>query len=223
MTIAGVVVQVSQNLRARGRGVTLNAGPVTMSMRSTTPNGQGVPLAPDGSLVLARSGEVPIEASGLAPGSMVTQTLFSDPVTLGSSVVNTSGDFRATPKIPANTPLGSHTLSVQGTTNAGDAFTLNIGVTVATPAVALGADPILDASLVRSNGTPLINARARGVQARCLVTFTAAKQSARELASAQGFARATLPAPTARTAAVKVTMRVSGKGCVSRTASTSVR
>jgi hypothetical protein len=223
MTIGGQEVQVQRDPQPRGRGVTFSAGPVTMTMRSTTPNGQGVPLAPDGSLVLARSGEVPIEASGLAPGSTVTQTLYSDPVDLGTTTANGDGDVRAAPRIPANTPLGSHTLSIQGTANTGDPFTLNIGVTVATPVVALGADPILDANLVRKNGTSLVHARARGVQAGCLVTFTAGKQTVRERASAQGAAQATLPARSPRPGAVKVSMRVSGKGCVTKTASTIVR
>lgn len=223
MTIGGQEVQVQRESRPRGRGVTFSAGPVTMTMRSTAPNGQGVPLAPDGSLVLARSGEVPIEASGLAPGSTVTQTLYSNPVDLGSATVNSAGDVRAAPTIPASTPLGSHTLSIEGTTNTGDAFTFNIGVTVATPVVALGSDPVLDATLVRKHGTSLIDARARGVQARCLVAFTAGKQTARARGSTQGVASVTLPAASPRSGAVKVTMRVSGQGCVPRTESTIAR
>lgn len=223
MTIGGQEVQVQRESRPRGRGVSFSAGPVTMTMRSTTPNGQGVPLAPDGSLVLARSGEVPIEASGLAPGSTVTQTLYSNPVDLGTATVNSAGDVRAAPTIPASTPLGSHTLSIEGTTNTGDAFTFDIGVTVATPVVALGSDPVLDATLVRKHGTALIDARARGVQARCLVAFTAGKQAVRARASTQGAASATLPAPSPRSGAVKVTMRVSGQGCVPRTESTIAR
>jgi IPT/TIG domain len=223
MTIGGQEVQVQRYAQPRGRGVSFSGGPVTMTMRSTAPNGQGVPLAPDGSLVLARSGEVPIEASGLAPGSLVTQTLYSNPVDLGSTTANSAGDVRAAPTIPANTPLGSHALSIQGTTNTGDAFTFTIGVTVATPVVALGSAPVLDATLVRKHGTTLIDARARGVQARCLVTFTAGKQTARERASAQGVARATLPAPSPRSGAVKVIMRVSGLGCVNESVSTIAR
>lgn len=223
MTIGGQVVQVERESQPRGRGVTLSAGPVTMTMRSTTPNGQAVPLTADGSLILARSGEVPIEASGLSPGSVVTQTLFSDPIDLGSSVVDASGDFRATPKIPPTTPLGNHTLSVRGTTNTGHPFTLNIGVTVATPAAALGSDPIL---VVKPTGTahgPAALATATGVQARCTVTFSTGKTSVRTRSTTQGTARATLQPIRIRSGRVPVTMRVSGKGCFPITVSKTVR
>lgn len=223
MLIGGQEIEVQKEEKPRGLGVTVSAGPVTVAVRSTTPTGQSVPVAADGSLVLARSGEVPIEASGLEPGSVVTQTLFSDPVDLGSTIVDSSGNFTSAPKIPATTPVGSHTLSVRGTTNTGDAFSLDIGVIVATPAVALGADPVLIASYVRQEATSEVRVAAEGVQARCLVTFTAGKQKARERASSRGTAQSTLTLRPSRPGAVKVTMRVSGKGCVTRTASTTAR
>jgi hypothetical protein len=180
-------------------------------------------LSADGSLILARGGEVPIEASGLAPGSTVTQTLFSDPVNLGSPVVDASGDFRATPKVPPTTPLGSHTLSVRGTTNTGEPFTLNIGVTVATPAVALGADPILIVKPKQTEHGPSALAIATGVQSRCMVTFTNGKASIKKRATAQGITRATLYPIHVRSNRVAVTMRVTGKGCSPIKVSKSVR
>lgn len=214
MLIGGRPVSVQSQPMARGRGLTLNAGPVSINLRGTTSSGQSVPLAPDGTLLLARSGDLPVTAFGLAPGSIVTQTLFSDPITLGSPRTNDAGELASAVRIPATVSLGEHTLRLQGTTNAGEQFTLDIGVSVATPAAALGANPILSVKREVVRGAYVLNIRARGVQARCLVTFTAGSQQSTARADRGGGANARFKIHNAGERTVSVHARVSGKGCV---------
>lgn len=211
--LAGQPVTVQDQPLPRGQGLSLSAGPVSMTLRSTTPNGRAVPLERDGSLLIARSGDLPITASGLAPGSIVTKTLFSDPITLGITTADNTGVLASTIPIPSTVPLGSHTLRLQGTTNTGDPFTLDMGVTVATPAVALGANPILTVKQATLKGARVVHLRARGVQARCLVTFTANRHQAKARANRTGTARAHITLPNQSKRGVTVTARITGKGC----------
>ena len=191
----------------------VTAGPVAMNLRSTTPSGQTVPLAPNGSLLLARSGELPVTLSGLAPGSQVTQTLFSEPITLGTGTADAAGNFSSTFSIPATVPLGTHTLRVQGMTNANDPFTLDVGVTVVTPAVALGANPKLTVRPVKSKNSSTLHVSIRGAQRGCMVTFRTGKTSAQVRVSQAGRATATISLPKVLRNSQRVTARISGKGC----------
>ena len=212
--IGGQPVSIQKQPMRRGQGLTLNAGPVSINLRGTTSSGQAVPLGPDGTLLLARSGDLPVKASGLAPGSMVIQTLYSDPITLGTPNANDAGELASTVKIPATVSLGGHTLRLQGTTNAGEQFTLDIGVSVATPAVALGANPILSVKRETKKRTHVLRVRARGVQARCLVTFTAGGQQSRARADRSGGAHARFAIQNENERGITVSARVSGRGCV---------
>jgi alpha-L-fucosidase len=149
----------------------------------------------------------------LAPGSIVTQTLFSDPVNLGTATADATGELASTVTIPSTVPLGSHTLRLQGTANTGDPFTLDVGVTVATPAVALGANPILAVKQTTVKGTRVLDLRTRDVQARCMVTFTAGTHKAKVRADRTGTARAHITLPNHSKRGVIVTARITGKGC----------
>ena len=213
MLIGGKPVTVQDQPLRRGQGLSLSAGPVSMTLRSTTTNGRAVPLATDGSLLLARSGDLPINVSGLAPGSIVTQTLFSDPIVLGTATADAAGELASTVMIPPTVPLGSHTLRLQGTTNTGEGFALDVGVTVATPVVALGANPLLTVKQRTTKGKRTLDVRAQGVQSRCLVTFTAGKHKVNARADRSGTARAQLVLPGKSKRAVNITARISGKGC----------
>lgn len=210
--IGGKPVDVQQMPQRRG-GVELKAGPVSFLLRSQTPAGQNVPTSPDGSLVIARTGTIPIAGSGLAPGSLVNQTLNSDPVDLGTMTVGAAGSFASNTTIPGSVPKGSHTLLLTGTTKHGDAFTLAIGVAVTSPAAALGASPTLTIAPKQVTPGGHVSARASGVQARCTVDFSLAKTSVRTTADSRGVARASISVPWGRNRNLPLTVRVSGKGC----------
>jgi LPXTG-motif cell wall-anchored protein len=86
-----------------------------------------------------------VTGEGWAAGSTVTLTFFSDPVTLGTTVPNASGDFSSSVTIPANAALGTHTVQATGASLANPAvpLTLTASLTVvastAAPAAAAPA------------------------------------------------------------------------------------
>ena len=221
--IDGQVIPVTSEPGPRGTGLTLQAGPVEFTLRSQTASGQRVPLAADGSLILPRTGEVPISGDGLEPNSSVAVTLFSDPISLGSTPVGADGTFRAAPVIPSTVPLGAHTLQLTGRTKGGDPFVLSVGVLVETPAAALGADPIISVRPAIITPGTSVAVTARGVQAGCRVTFTLAGKRATTTASKKGIAQALIimPKRLPRTAVVRGT--VSGPKCTSVSVSSRVQ
>lgn len=217
--VNGQEIPVTTEFGPRGSGLTLQAGPVEFTLRGQTPNGRQVPLAPDGSLILPRTGEVPISGDGLEPNSNVVVTLFSDPVSLGSTSVGADGTFKVSPVIPLTVPLGAHTLELSGRTKTGDPFVLSVGVLVETPAAALGADPVVSVQPAALKPGASVAVTARGVQAGCRVTFAVAGERALARASTKGTAQAqiTLPKLLPKPAVLRAT--VSGPRCSAITVS----
>ncbi len=213
LLINGQVTPLKSQARARGRGLTLRAGPVEFTLRSQTARGKRVPLAEDGSLILARRGDVPMTGEGLAPNSTVNVSLFSDPISLGSTRVGADGSFRITPVIPASITLGTHTLQLRGNTRGGDPFVLTVGVTVDKPAVALGVDPVIRVRPAPPRAGAPVAVIARGVQARCLVTFNLAKRQKVTAASKRGLARVRLTVPKRSARSIELRVTVGGPRC----------
>ena len=217
--IGGQETEVVNQPLPRGQGIEVVAGPVEMTVRSVTPSGQSVPVAPDGSLVLARTGEVPVSGGGLEPSSTVSMTLFSDPISLGSVTVGGDGSFTASPVIPSTVPVGAHTLQLTGRTKTGEPFELSIGVLVATPAAAVGADPVLSVQPKVVKPGASVAVMAHGVQAGCRVTFTLAGERGRTVASKKGVAQAHLMMPKRLPKKLVVKATVGGVKCSTVTVS----
>jgi predicted RNA-binding protein with TRAM domain len=140
--------------------------------------------------------------------------LFSEPIALGTGTADSAGNFSSKAFIPATVPLGTHTLRVQGITNANDPFTLDVGVTVVTPAAALGANPKLTVKQINAKSARALHVSIRGAQRGCQVTFKAGKATAKARVSREGRATATISSPNALNKSQRVTARISGKGCV---------
>ena len=208
--IGGVEVPVRTTALRRGRGTVVTVGSMRFTLRSTTPSGQAVPTAPNGALVVARSGALPITGEGVAPGSEVTTTLYSNPIPLSLATAAASGSFASRPTVPATVPRGTHTLSLTGSTASGAPFTLNLGVTVASPAGALGAHPVVSVQPHPARTGDHLTIRVAAVQAGCVVEFSLGSSSARTRSSARGQAQATLVVPV-RGSLLKTHVR--GKGC----------
>lgn len=209
-TIGGIEVPVTITPRKRGEGVAIDLDSMRFTMRSATSNGRRVPLQPNGSLILARSGPLPVTGTGLDPDSAVTQTLYSNPSVLGNAQVNTRGEFTSRVTVPATTPLGAHTLVLSGETPSGLPFQLEVGVTVATPAVALGANPVITTLPAKPSPGQTLTVRGIGIQSSCRVSFQVGQKVVRAQSTPQGrvTAQITLPANTSR-----LVTTVSGRGC----------
>ena len=60
-------------------------------------------------------GRIVVTGDGWLAGSEVTATLRSDPVVLGTSVAGADGTVSQEYVVPASTPLGAHTITLDGT------------------------------------------------------------------------------------------------------------
>ncbi len=100
--------------RDDGTTLAIRGGGVELTIRSLDAGGDPRPLDDSGRLVVGRDGEIESSAAGYAPGSKLTMSMFSDPVTLGIFPVKADGTLSAAAVVPASVPLGEHTLQMDG-------------------------------------------------------------------------------------------------------------
>lgn len=84
-----------------------------------------------GEVVLAPGDPVTITGGGFAPGSDVVITIESEPVVLGETTADATGDFSTTVVLPAALPAGGHTIKATGDDARGGVLVLSQEVTVA--------------------------------------------------------------------------------------------
>ena len=133
--IDGVPAPVTVETDPTTQQVSVSGGGITLTASTEGQNGQTLPLAADGSLLVPQDGAIPMSGSGFASGSEVGLFLFSDPINLGTVTANTTGTATATAQIPGTVPAGSHTLQIAGTNSAGKTIALSMGITVTNPPV----------------------------------------------------------------------------------------
>ena len=133
--IDGVPAPVTVETDPATQQISVSGGGITLTASTEGQNGQTLPLAPDGSLLVPQDGAIPMSGSGFASGSEVGLFLFSDPINLGTVTANTSGTATATAQIPGTVPTGSHTLQIAGTNSSGQTIALSMGITITTPPV----------------------------------------------------------------------------------------
>jgi LPXTG-motif cell wall-anchored protein len=114
-------------------------------------------------------------------GSTVTFTFFSDPTTLGSAVANAVGVASAQATVPADAPLGTHTIQASGESADGP-LVQTVSVTVV-PAAQAGAAVTGALPRTGSNGTiPLTRVAAVLVAGGGALVFAARRRRHREMA-----------------------------------------
>jgi hypothetical protein len=74
-------------------------------------------------------GSLTVTGSSFQPGEGITIVLHSLPATVGTTTADPSGNFSTTVTIPADTPLGSHTITATGNTSG---TTASAGILVST-------------------------------------------------------------------------------------------
>jgi hypothetical protein len=65
-----------------------------------------------------------IRGSNLAPNTLVTFSLHSNPIDLGSTMTDANGDFSLTPSMPSDLPSGIHTIHALGIAPSGETVDL---------------------------------------------------------------------------------------------------
>ena len=89
--------------------------------------------------------------SGFDPESSVEMSIFSDPISLGSTTADANGAVQGTISLPASVPEGTHTLVFSGTGSNGAPVTEYQTIEVSNPGSLVVATPSLPAASV---GTP---------------------------------------------------------------------
>jgi hypothetical protein len=110
---------------------------------------QTYPPAPSCSLGLSSStvpagGTVVVSTTGgpcYAPGSSVSLTFTSDPVSLGTVTANGAGQFSTTVTIPSNATAGTHTITASGPGASGGTLTISASLTVTRAGAAAAGAP----------------------------------------------------------------------------------
>lgn len=105
-------------------------GQVSVSLQSLDGEGKPIPSSPEGNLVVEASSVITTQGEGLAPGSTLQVYLRSTPTLIDTVKVATDGSFLSRAKVPANIPLGHHTINLVGTLDSGESVTLAVGLEV---------------------------------------------------------------------------------------------
>ena len=89
-----------------------------------------VAITPVNVAMVAPGSNYTVRGTGFAPGTTANVTLFSTPTHLGTTTVNSDGSVNATVVIPADTPVGEHTLELSGESFTGGDAIVSTPVTI---------------------------------------------------------------------------------------------
>lgn len=99
-------------------------------------NGNPMEIDSHGRLIVLDDGSVRVTGSGYAPGSTVDVWLFSTPILLGEFTVRADGTFDEVLPLPPGTPLGEHTLQLNGVGTNGEVQSVSAGLIIQAKAAA---------------------------------------------------------------------------------------
>ena len=126
--VNGVPVRTTFSVNQTG-GVVVEANGAKVAMAAVGAGGGPLP-ASGGGLGSSAGGDVGVQASGFLPRSQVDVYLYSDPLWLGSEVVDAAGTVTMTVRVPAWVQSGSHTLQFVGYQGESTALALSTGIEV---------------------------------------------------------------------------------------------
>jgi outer membrane protein OmpA-like peptidoglycan-associated protein len=161
-----VPVTVNPNRRANPDGIVVTGTGFTMRIAGLNANGNGLPLAEDGALVLQTNNLAQTEGTGFQANGPVQIYLLSTPRFLGTVTTNADGTFSGTVLLPKDIKPGRHTLQSNGFTPDGKVRSVSVGVILRTAAVAqtTAKATVLFAPLsaeISANGKARLNRLAR--------------------------------------------------------------
>lgn len=118
----------------RASGVVMaRSGSFEVSLAAVDEVGAVIPFDVSGNVRMQIGESVRVTAKGFASTTPVDVWLFSDPLKLGSTIVENNGAFEESHKIPDGVSNGSHTVLMTGTSSAGDDVQIAISIMVGDP------------------------------------------------------------------------------------------
>ena len=127
-TLGGAPASVTTAIDAGSVSLSVAAVHVVVGLQDD--NGDSLPVLPGGVPRVVENGSVTVSGTGYAPGTAVDVWLFSDPALLGSPLTDANGAFSGSFELPAGTPLGQHTLVLEGNEQSGELLSLQLGIEV---------------------------------------------------------------------------------------------
>ena len=109
--------------------LTVKVGPILARIWATAKDGGKVPLDADGRLRLDVLDSVTVDVDGFDSGSGVEVRLYSDPILLGKSKIDSAGNLSAAYEIPESVESGDHEVVLAGTAREEDlTFSLSVAI-----------------------------------------------------------------------------------------------
>ncbi len=134
---------------------------VAIEVKAVTRTNEVKEVTNNTTLVFEQAGKASLSGTGFKPVTTVKVWIFSEPTYLGEAEVKSDGSFDAALLIPANFPVGNHTLQINGVTNSNEIVTQTFGVVVeAKPTTPVPETPkavkklVLNLALARTQGSP---------------------------------------------------------------------
>lgn len=106
-----------------------------VELEATDSSGSPLKLDESGNIILNDDRFVEFSGTGFAPGSLVKVWLFSDPAELSQLTADSNGSFTGRALVPSATPVGEHTIQLNGISKDGQLRSVALGVVVQAPAV----------------------------------------------------------------------------------------
>lgn len=121
--------KVSAAITRENNELVVKVGPIAARIWALTASGGKVPLDEEGRLRLNSSDSVTVDIEGFDARSMIEVRLYSDPLLLGRTVIDESGQLSASYEIPENVEDGDHRVVLAGVAD-GDPLTFALSVVV---------------------------------------------------------------------------------------------
>lgn len=126
----GAPVAVELRPTAEESGYILSGDGWQVELEAADSSGSPLKLDDSGNIILNDDRFVEFNGSGFAPGSLVKVWLFSDPAELSQLTADSTGSFTGRALIPTATPVGEHTIQLNGITKDGQLRSVALGVVV---------------------------------------------------------------------------------------------
>ena len=130
VTIDGRSIAVRIEANATNSGLDVLGAGWYLSLRAIGPDGMPGTLAPGGILVVTPGSRIDVSGSGFDALSQVRIYLMSHALHLGSLMTDRAGDITGSVAVPADLPIGTDTVQVNGFTKDRMVRSVSLGITV---------------------------------------------------------------------------------------------
>lgn len=110
-------------------------------LAATSKSGEPLKLDESGNIILNDERVAKFSGSGFAPGSIIKVWLFSEPTELREVIADANGEFSGEAAVPADAPMGEHTIQLNGITQNGELRSVAMGVVLNPDAAAQPVSP----------------------------------------------------------------------------------